>query len=445
MKRAFDSTLAEWAASPNAKPLLLRGARQVGKTYCVRTLGKRFRHFVEINFEETPEAGRFFDGALTAEPLAAKLAAFAGKPVRPGESLLFLDAVQRSPRVLASLRYFREQMPGLRVVAAGSLLEFALEEIPSFGVGRVTSRFLYPMSFPEFLDAIGEEALRDMINQADFDHPVDPVFHERLVERFRTYLLVGGMPEAVAAYAASGDLLAVSGILDDLLQDYRDDFAKYRRRVPTQRLDETFRSVAAQTGGRFVCATASPETKSTAILDAFHLLEKAGLVYRCVETAASWLPLGAQADDRRFKALLCDTGLCQRLLGLRLGDELLRNSSDLVNKGGLAELSAGLALVLAQDSRTRPQLYHWQRNVRGSNAEVDYILAAGSRIVPVEVKSGSRGTMQSLRLFLREKNIHFGVRLSLENFGRLPDVAILPLYAAHRLPELLENEKANRP
>ena len=141
MQRTFDSVLSAWADDPGAKPLLLRGARQVGKTYCVRTLGRRFRHFVEINFEETPEAGRFFDGALTAKPLAAKLAAFAGRPVVPGETLLFLDEVQRTPRVLASLRYFREQMPGLRVVAAGSLLEFALEEIPSFGVGRVTSRF----------------------------------------------------------------------------------------------------------------------------------------------------------------------------------------------------------------------------------------------------------------------------------------------------------------
>ena len=178
MKRLFDSVLSEWASAQNAKPMLLRGARQVGKTYCVRTLGRRFRHFVEINFEETPEAGRFFEGALTAAPIAAKLSAFAGKPIRPGESLLFLDEVQGQPRVLASLRYFREQMPGLHVVAAGSLLEFALEEVPSFGVGRVTSRFLYPMTFPEFLDAIGEGALAEMVEAADFTHPLDAVFHE---------------------------------------------------------------------------------------------------------------------------------------------------------------------------------------------------------------------------------------------------------------------------
>ena len=438
MQRDFDSVLSAWADDPEAKPLLLRGARQVGKTYCVRTLGRRFRHFVEINFEETPEAGRFFDGALTAKPLAAKLAAFAGRPVVPGETLLFLDEVQRTPRVLASLRYFREQMPGLRVVAAGSLLEFALEEIPSFGVGRVTSRFLYPMTFPEFLRALGEGALADLVNEADFDHPLDTVFHERLVDRYRTYLLVGGMPEAVSAYAASGDLLAASGILDDLLQDFRDDFAKYRRRVPSQRLDETFRSAAAQTGGRFACATVSAETKSTAILSALFLLEKAGLVYRARETPAAGLPLGAQADDRRFKALLCDTGLCQRLLGLRLGEELLRSPADLVNKGPLAELAAGLALVAAQDSRSRPELFYWQRASRAANAEVDYVVAAGSRIVPVEVKAGTRGSMQSLRLFLKEKGLPFGVRLSLENFGRLPDVRILPLYAAHRLPGLCD-------
>ena len=276
MKRLLDKILLEWASAEDAKPLLLRGARQVGKTYSVRQLGKRFRHFVEINFEETPEVGRFFDGPLTIAPLVSKLSAFAGKPIRPGESLLFLDEVQKVPRVLASLRFFREQMPDLRVVAAGSLLEFAMEEVPSFAVGRVTSRFLYPMMFPEFLMALGDDALLDMVEEADFDHPVDPVFHARLLERYRTYLLVGGMPEAVATYAKTGDLLAASSILDDLLRDFRDDFAKYAKRVPLQRLDETFRSVAAQTGNRFVCATVSPDTKSTAILSALFLLERPG-------------------------------------------------------------------------------------------------------------------------------------------------------------------------
>ena len=436
MNRFMDSMLEKWASSDDAKPLLLRGARQVGKTYCVRQLGRRFQHFVEINFEETPEAGRFFDGPLTIAPLVSKLSAFTGKPIRPGESLLFLDEVQKVPRVLASLRFFREQMPGLRVVAAGSLLEFAMEEIPSFAVGRVTSRFLYPMSFPEFLMALGDEALLDMVEEADFDHPVDPVFHARLLDRYRTYLLVGGMPEAVAAYVKNGDILASSAVLDDLLRDFRDDFAKYARRVPLQRLDETFRSVAAQTGHRFVCASVSPDTKSTAILSALYLLEKAGLVHRAIQTAASGVPLGAQADDRRFKALLCDTGLCQRLLGLDLGKELLAGDAELVNKGPLAELAAGLSLVAAQNPVSRPQLHYWERAARGANAEVDYVVQVGQRIVPVEVKAGTRGAMQSLRLFLAEKRIPFGVRLSLENFGRLPDVRILPLYAAHRLAAL---------
>ncbi len=437
MKRLLDRILLEWASADDAKPLLLRGARQVGKTYCVRQLGKRFRHFVEINFEETPEVGRFFDGPLTIGPLVSKLSAFAGKPIRPGESLLFLDEVQKVPRVLASLRFFREQMPDLRVVAAGSLLEFAMEEVPSFAVGRVTSRFLYPMMFPEFLMALGEDALLDMVEEADFDHPVDPVFHARLLEKYRTYLLVGGMPEAVATYAKTGDLLAASSILDDLLRDFRDDFAKYAKRVPLQRLDETFRSVAAQTGNRFVCATVSPDTKSTAILSALFLLEKAGLVHRAVQTAASGIPLGAQSDDRRFKALLCDTGLCQRLLGLDLGKELLVSDAELVNKGPLAELAAGLSLVAAQPPATRPQLHYWERAARGANAEVDYVVQIGTRMIPVEVKAGTRGAMQSLRMFLAEKHIPFGVRLSLENFGRLPDVLILPLYASHRLAALV--------
>ncbi len=433
MKRNIESELAAWAAEKERKPLLLRGARQVGKTYSVRVLGKSFRYFVEINFEERPDAKFFFNDALSAGPLCEKLSAFIGVPIVEGQTLLFFDEVQSCPEVLAALRYFHEQMPKLHVIAAGSLLEFALQDIPSFGVGRLTSRFMYPLTFTEFLNAVGEKSLVEMIDIASFDKPLDLPFHKKLIEYLRTYMLVGGMPEAVNTYAATHDLLKVMNILDDLILTFQDDFAKYRKRIPLERLAETFRSVAAQTGGKFVCAEVEREIKSTVILNVLDLLVKAGLVHQVFKTPATGIPLGTMTDRRVFKALLFDVGVHQRLLGLDMSSHMTADETALTNNGSMAELIVGLHMAAYQSSHRRPELFYWQREDRGANAEVDYVIQRGNDIVPVEVKSGIRGTMQSMRIFLKQRGFPRGLRVSLENFGRLNDADILPLYAVHKI------------
>ena len=433
MKRMIDEELGRWARERGAKPLVLRGARQVGKTYAVRKLGRKFRQFVEVNFEERPEAGKFFEGALSAGPIAEKLGAYTGKRIAAGETLLFFDEVQACPRALEALRYFREQMPGLHVAAAGSLLEFALEEIPSLGVGRLTSRFMYPMTFTEFLGGIGEEGLVGAMDGADAQHPLDEPFHRRLVERLRTYMTIGGLPEVVAGYARERDLNAAMGRLDDLLLAFRDDFAKYRRRVPASRLEETFRAVAGQAGGKFMCAKVRRDVKSTAIREALDLLEKAGLVLKARRTAANGIPLGAEADDDWYKAMIADLGLDQRLLGLDLREGIVMDNAEFVNRGALAEVYAGLQIAAHTSMRHLPELYYWHREAPSATAEVDYVMQRGWERVPVEVKAGVRGAMKSLRIFMEEKHVERGVRLSLENFSALPGVDIVPLYAVHRL------------
>ena len=433
MKRIIDAELETWAAEKEPKPLLLRGARQVGKTYAVRKLGKSFKHFAELNFDENPEAATFFDGALSAGPIVEKLAAYTHTPIIPGETLLFLDESQACPRSLASLRYFREQLPSLHVIAAGSLLEFALEEIPSLGVGRLTSRFMYPMTFTEFLWGTGEGALVDIMNAADFAHPVDEPFHRRLNSLLRTYMTIGGMPEIVAKYAEKRDLLSAMDMLDDLLLVFQDDFAKYRKRVPLSRLAETFRSVAQQSGGKFVAARVNRETKSTAIRDALELLVKAGLVLKTFHSSANGIPLGSEINETAFKALLADTGLHQRLLGLDLKELVALDDAAFANKGSLAEVYSALQIASHSSMRHRPELYYWHRDAPNATAEVDFVMQSGNGIIPVEVKSGVRGSMKSLRLFMAEKHVSMGVRVSLENFTTLPDVRIVPLYAIHRI------------
>jgi len=441
MQRLIDAKLVNWSGDRDRKPLLLRGARQVGKTYSIRELGKSFRYFAELNFEEKPSARAFFDHELSARPLCEKLAAFTGVPVRPGETLLFLDEIQACPAALSALRFFQEQVPELHVIAAGSLLEFALEKIPSMGVGRLSSLFMYPMTFREFLMATGHENLLAPLSAADFDHPLDEPFHRMLIDRFRIYTLVGGMPAAVSAYAASGDLHKVMRVLDDLILTFEDDFSKYKRRTPLERLQETFRSIARQTGGKFICASVNHAAKSTSILNSLDLLAKAGLAHRVVHTHAGGLPLGAQADDRRFKALLFDIGIHQRLLGLDMAELIAAADPKLVNRGNIAELFVGLHLVAGQPAHQRPGLYYWHREKRGGNAEVDYVIQQGANIYPVEVKSGVKGGMQSMRIFLRERGYQKGVRVALDRFGRLPDTLILPLYAIERLQDgLLKTE-----
>ncbi len=439
MKRIIDEELLKWSKDDNPKPLLLRGARQVGKTYSARKLGEHFEKIVEINFDETPEVSQFFDESLTPAPLIEKLSAYVRKDIIPGRTLLFFDEIQSCPKALSSLRYFKEQMPELHVIAAGSLLEFALQEIPSMGVGRITSRFMYPMTFTEFLFGIGEKMLIDAMEQADFEHPIDEPFHRRLVGHLRTYMTIGGLPEIVSGYAKNHSLNAAMENLDDLILLYQDDFAKYRKRVPASRLAETFRSVAGQAGGKFVCAHVSRETKSTAILTALELLEKAGLAMRVFHTGANGIPLGADADSSKFKALLCDMGIHQRLMGLDLRNILLLNDIDFANKGALAEVYVGQQIAALSSMRHRPELYYWHRESQNALAEVDYIIQHGDAIIPLEVKSGVKGSMKSLRLFMQEKKVPFGVRLSLENFSSLPDVKILPLYAIHKLFDSLSS------
>ena len=435
MKRNIERQLLEWKQNPDRKVLLVRGARQVGKTYSIREIAKTFASFIEVNFEEEPDIRVFFKDSLNPMRLCEKLAAFFSTPIVPGQTLLFFDEIQSCPEALSSLRFFHEKLPDLHVVAAGSLLEIALAEIPSLGVGRLSSLFMYPLTFEEFLQAVGEEALGRVADQADPGHPVDEPFHHRLVDHVKTYQLVGGMPAVVKSYAAQHDLSACLKILDDLIGTLQDDFAKYKKRSPVARLAEVFRSVVLQASGKFKYSSVGSESSTLALKDALHLLVQAGLAYRVIHTHARGIPLGAQVDDKKFKVLLFDIGIHQRLLGLDVPGYLTANSIDLVNRGSLAEVFTGLELIGNHPPHMKPALYYWHREARGSNAEVDYVIQQGADIVPIEVKAGTRGQMQSLYRFMSERGLQNGVRVSLENFAQYDRIQAVPMYAVRRLAQ----------
>lgn len=439
-RRIIDQKLLEWKDSPRRKPLLIRGARQVGKSSAVRQFGKCFKYFVEINLERKPSIRQLFTKDIDVKRTCEGISATLGIPILPGETLLFIDEIQVSQEAIMSLRYFKEDYPELHVIAAGSLLEFTLEELPSFGVGRIRSLYMYPFSFDEFLLAQGKDLTLDYKHKATSDSPVPEAVHNELVEQLKTFYLVGGMPAAVTEWIESKSYLECAHVHNDILDTYQDDFSKYKSRISPVLLRKVLRSVALQAGSKFVFRQVDSELHSTTIRDALHLLTLAGLIKPVVHTDGNGLPLGAEANDSYTKYLFLDLGLMQTMLNIQAAEVLLASEVDFVNKGAASEMFAGLELMKAHDCFQKAEMYYWQNLNRGANAEIDYLEAKEGKVFPIEVKASTRGSMQSLWLFMRKKNLHHAIRTSLENFGRFEyvdkeadnevrQVDVIPLYA----------------
>lgn len=442
--RQIDQMLLAWKNSSRHKPLLLRGARQVGKSSTVRHLAEQFDNFVEINFERTPKFQEIFRGDLDARHIVETIKSITGETILPGKTLLFFDEIQMCQEAISSLRFFWEDLPDLHVIAAGSLLEFALNEIPTFGVGRIHSMFMYSMSFDEFLGASGMDALLEAKRQASPLHPLLPVLHGQLVSLFRTFLMVGGMPESVATWVNTHSYVECQAVQREIAYTYEIDFAKYKKRANTTLLRQTLHSAAHQIGGKFVFSHVSRDFRSSQIKEALSLLTLAGLLVPVYHTAANGFPLGAEADERIVKYLFLDSGLLLAILGMDFGSItalseqiLIGNAADLVNKGHITGMVAGLEILKNMPADSVPSLYFWMREARGALAEVDYIMAKDMKILPVEIKAEVRGGMKSLYSFVQSKGVRHAVRSSLENFGSFQKddctIDIYPLYALGNL------------
>ena len=428
IKRKIDNELMTWKTDPDRKPLLVRGARQVGKTSSIEQFGSCFEHFITVNFERNKKLKTLFDGDLDVKDICHQLAIQFKKPIVPEKTLLFFDEVQTCPNAIRSLRYFYEDYPELHIIAAGSLLEFALEELPTFGVGRIDSLFMYPFSFQEFMYACGEELLWNEVCKSSPDKPLFPVFHEKCLSLLKKFLIIGGMPAAVADFLKYNDILKVQKVLDRLILSFQNDFAKYQKKLPTLLLREVLAAIVKQSGGKFIYSKAA-ETSTYNIRQAVNILIMAGLVIPVVSSSANGIPLGAEVNHKKCKMLLLDTGFFQRLLGLELSDFLFSNDFEAINKGFIAEQFAGLELIKNASPYTSENLYFWTRDIGKSQAEVDYLIQKNGKIIPVEVKSGKSGKMQSMHLFISEKQPDYGIRTSLENFTQYGAVRVYPLYA----------------
>lgn len=437
LKRNIDKVLSEWKNSRTRQPLLVRGARQTGKTFSVMHFGKtHFNHTVAVNFEERPE----FSGCFTSMDITEiieKIAILAGSEIIPGETLLFLDEIQECPPAILSLRYFYEKMPGLHVIAAGSLVEFAFKS-PNFRmpVGRICSLFMEPMSFSEFLDALSYEKLRSYLEKADIQTGIEPIFQEKLEKILQTYLVVGGMPGVVAAYADNASPEEIRILQRSILQTYQADFAKYASTAQHKYMKDVFLATPRLVGTRCKYSHISPHVRSRELKNALNLLTEARCLHQVFHSAGRGIPLEAQKNPKKFKLLFLDTGLMQRALGLDTRLMLEKNIMT-VNRGSITEQFIGQQLLATINCYEDKKLYFWARETKSSRAEVDYLASLGPVVFPAEVKSGKTGTLKSLRLFLDEHpECPFGIRFSGHELFMYDRVLSIPLYMAEQWERL---------
>ena len=426
MYRYAIAYLKKWKTSPSRKPLVIRGARQVGKTFLVRDFAHEFKNYLEINLETDIQILSYFKSSDPKE-IINLLSLHNNTDIIPGQTLLFFDEIQAAPEIFAKLRYFYELMPDLHVIAAGSLLEFILEEHEfSMPVGRIEYLHLGPMNFSEFLLATGNEKLLDFIRNFRLPDMVHPPIHQKLISLYKAFLVIGGMPESIKSYLDNMSFIDSDRIKANILSTHMDDFNKYRKRASHALLATAFRSIPSLVGHKVKYSTISKDHRSSEVAAALNLLALSKICYAVHHTSAQGIPLGAGCNEKVFKLLFLDVGLMCSLLGLTMAHISNVDEISLVNKGELSEQYVGQHLLYRKDYYSEPELFYWSRENPNSNAEVDFVIAHGPTIVPVEVKAGKTGTLKSLHLFVLERSLATGVRINLDIPSMVRSTGSLP-------------------
>jgi len=426
MKRLAEKDLLAWKKSRRRKPLILRGAGQVGKTWLVdQFLASHFESLVKIDFEKRRDLHRTFEENLDPKRILNILELSFGR-IRPGKTLLFLDEIQACPRAIMALRYFFEEVPDLHVIAAGSLLEFAFGDI-SVPVGRVQYLPIYPMTFYEYLLAMGKEPMAELTRGKPSS--VSRAAHDLIMSELRNYFFVGGMPECVDVWRDTNSLIEAGQVQAEIMSAFRDDFSKYTPGIDPTCLDAVLLSVAKSVGEQLKYTRLNEHHSGPTNRKAFDLLSRAKLIHKIPACNPSGLPLGASANPQKFKAAILDIGLMQRLCQLPLAEGIQQDNLMAIYRGKLAEQFVAQEMLAANDG----ELFYWAREAHSSSAEVDFLAVCNGTICPVEVKSGSAGTLRSLHLMLNTyPDCPEGIVLSTRSSSRLPEqkLCFLPLYNA---------------
>jgi len=430
MDRNIDLKLSDWKTQAFRKPLIIRGARQVGKTYSVSTFGKTcFESFIKLDFERNRSIHKIFNQDLSVQQIIRDIEIFSEQKITAGKTLLFFDEIQECERALLSLRYFYEDMPELHVIAAGSMLEFALGKV-SFPVGRVSFEWMMPMTFYEVLKASQKDMLADQLPCISDFRPVSEFVHQKIIDQLKIYFLTGGMPEAVKRYCQTGSLSDSFAVHEEIFQAYLQSLVKYYRRADIDSLDHIMRTAPSFVGSQIKYTRLDPDRRIEKTKASLQILENALILQIIRSSNANALPLSVGLAAKKMKPLFLDIGLMQYHSGVQPMDVMAANDLSHLYRGALAEQFIGQEMYAAGGAENQ-KMYYWARDKKNSSAEIDYLYVKDGNIFPIEVKSGPKGKLKSLHIFLEEHpNIETGCVMSPVAFERqrVENIVFIPIY-----------------
>lgn len=425
MFRKITNELMHWKNRVDHKPLIIRGARQIGKTFVVNEFAKEnFTGFISINLEERNDLHEVFT-SKNPEKIRNELSVLFNQKTEPGKTLLFLDEIQACPDALVALRYFYENMKSLHVIAAGSLLEHVLaDQNFSMPVGRVEFMNMFPMSFEEYLMARNEKMLLDFYYGFSIKDNFPESLHKRSIDLLNEYNMVGGMPEAVDVFIKTHDFFEVERIQNNIITAFQFDFSKYGNKNQQEYLRLVFNYMGKNIGKKIKFTNIDGEIRSYLLKDALKKLEQSRIITLVRHTNAGTVPLPVGVKENFYKPVFLDIGLLNRISGIKLikPAELLS-----AFQGMLAEQFIGQELLCNFTNFADPKLFYWSRESKNSNAEVDYIIQIANKVYPVEVKSGKSGSLKSLQVYIAEKGLTSGIRFNLDSpsVGRFENTVCL--------------------
>lgn len=434
MKRLVYNRLMQWKKSINRKPLLLQGARQVGKTYLVEEFGKNeYEHFIALNFEEDPGLKTLFEENLKPETILENIGIYFGRKITPENTLLFFDEIQVVPEVLTSLKYFSEKAQEYHIIAAGSLLGVSIGKPTSFPVGKVNFLTMHPMNFTEFLWATDEELLAEKLNNLSSIKPLPDIIHDKLLKLYKQYLYTGGMPEVLQNYVETKDIALVRQTQIEILEAYKRDFSKYAGKTQALKTAEVWQSIPfqlARENKKFKYGDVRKKARASTFESTIEWLKGAGLINMAYNVTTPKLPLKSYADYSKFKVYLLDTGLLGAMLDLPsriivYPDELFREYNGAFIENYVAQELAAQGIS---------PLFYWTSK---SDAEVDFLLQKENAVYPLEVKSGTSIKLKSLRSYADRYSPPLIFRASPRNFTRSGNFVNIPLYNAGNIRNYL--------
>lgn len=425
MKRTLYNDLLLWKNSKKRKPLLLQGVRQVGKTYLVYEFGhKEYSNYIYLNFEQNQNLHTLFKNELKPEKIINNISLYIGQKISSTDTIIFFDEIQTAPEVLTSLKYFYEQAPEYHIIAAGSLLGVSIGKQSSFPVGKVNFITLYPMTFVEYLTALGEELLAENLMSLKKPEPLPGILHEKMLKHLKMYLYLGGMPEVLQDYLDNQDIASIRKIQNEILEAYQRDFSKYTDKSQAIKTSELWHSIPrqlAKENKKFKYSDVRKKARAATFELTIEWLKKAGLINVVYNISVPKLPLSGYANFSKFKIYLHDTGLLGAMLNI--SSNIIVEPTEIFSEynGAFIENYVTQELI----AHGNKELFYWTSK---SDAEVDFILQIQNEIYPMEVKSGTSRNLKSLRSYAERYNPKFIYRTSPRNFIQSGNFINIPLY-----------------